>query len=338
MDKKLKSRLLTASKFLFAAAIITYMLATGKLDLHEIASFSHRKMMILKVVLTLAGVYLLVTIRWYYLLKWQGLSTTFKTVLRINCIGLFFNCFMPGAVGGDIVKAFYVAKENTANRTRAIVTIIIDRIMGFETLMLVAFVALIANYRVMSSNIHLKGLGLLVALYIGISIVAAAAVFSRRVKRFLLWIGVKKLVTMLPKKEILFKIYDAFHIYANQKQRLLKAMAITIPLDLLNIYMFYTIGREMGESAVAATSYFTAVPVGLLMLALPVAPAGIGVGQAAFHQLFEWFGADSGQIGATIITVYQIITITVNMGFVVVYLWNKKEVQAAVRAAREEAS
>jgi len=50
-----------------------------------------------------------------------------------------------------LVKAYYIAKENKEYRTRAIITIIIDRVLGFETLMIVAFIALILNYKHISS-------------------------------------------------------------------------------------------------------------------------------------------------------------------------------------------
>ena len=336
MNEKAKKHLITFLKVAFAAAIVYYMIETGKLDLHQISQIAHKQLMIIKVLLTILAVYALVTIRWYYLLIWQGIPTTFITTARINLIGLFFNSFMPGAFGGDLVKAYYVAKENKEHRTRAITTIFIDRILGFETLMLVAFLALILNYKTISTNPQLKALSSAIALYILCSFIAAAAVFSRRVKHFFVSIGVNKLVYKLPKNEILIRIYDAFHIYSNQKMRLVKAMAITIPLDLINIYAFFIIGRAMGETLVPLASYYTAVPVGLLMLSLPVAPAGIGVGQGAFYKLFVWFGAASGALGATIITIYQLLTITINICFVSVYLGNRKEVREAMVSAGGE--
>ena len=184
MNEKAKNHLITFLKFAFAAAIVYYMVATGKLDLHQISRIAHKHLMIIKVLLIILAVYALVTIRWYYLLIWQGIPATFVTTARINLIGLFFNSFMPGAFGGDLVKAYYVAKENKEHRTRAITTIFIDRILGFETLMLVAFLALILNYKTISTNPQLKALSSAIALYILCSFIAAAAVFSRRVKRF----------------------------------------------------------------------------------------------------------------------------------------------------------
>lgn len=338
MSKKLKNSVVTILKFLFAGSIIYYMISTGKLDLKEIANMADKPFMIVKVVLTIFALYALITVRWYYLLIWQGIPTTFWTVTRINCIGLFFNSFMPGSIGGDLVKAYYVAKENKDYRTKAIVTIIIDRVLGFETLMIVAFIAILFNLDLFTSNLQLKSVGMSITIYILASFVAAAAVFSVRVKNLLVKLGVKKIVEVLPLKNILIDVYNAFHIYAHQKKRILAAMLITVVLDLLNIYMFYTIGMEMGEHNVSFLSYCTIVPIGMLMISLPIAPAGVGVGQAAFNWLIPLFGAVSKTIGSTIITIYQLLTIAVNMCFVTIYLGNKdevKKVMASVEARNE---
>ena len=53
----------------------------------------------------------LLLVLWYYLLIWQGIPTTLKAVTRVTCTGFFFNSFMPGSIGGDMVKAFYIAKD-----------------------------------------------------------------------------------------------------------------------------------------------------------------------------------------------------------------------------------
>ncbi|OPY03894.1 MAG: hypothetical protein A4E61_00974 [Syntrophorhabdus sp. PtaB.Bin184] len=336
-NDRMKSYAVTVLKLCFAALIIYYMVATGKLDLAQISQILHKKTMIFKIVLALLTVVLLTTTRWYYLLLWQGITTTFKAVLRINCIGMFFNSFMPGALGGDLVKAFYIAKDNRSRKVGAVMTILIDRIIGFQAIIIVAFVALFFNHKIMMSNHQLQVLAFAIAFYIACSFVAAACVFSKRVKNLFISIGVKKLVYRLPKKEFLLKTYDAFHVYAHQKTRLLKAVGITILIDILNIYMFYVIGRDMGENVVSLTSYLTAIPIGILMLSLPVAPAGIGVGQVAFYNLFLWFGARSGSIGATIVTVYQMIAISLSLSFVFVYLGNRKEVRKAVMESTGDA-
>jgi len=53
----------------------------------------------------------------------------------LNMVGSFYNSFMPGSTGGDLVKAYYAAKHTT-HRTRAVMTVIIDRILGLLALII----------------------------------------------------------------------------------------------------------------------------------------------------------------------------------------------------------
>ena len=47
----------------------------------------------------------------------------------INMVGLFYNTFMPGSTGGDLVKAWYASKHTT-HRTWAVISVLIDRAIG----------------------------------------------------------------------------------------------------------------------------------------------------------------------------------------------------------------
>ena len=88
----------------------------------------------------LYGFSLLVTIfRWHILLRAQNLAAAPLTTLRISLLGFFFSTFLPGSVGGDLVKAAAVARGQS-RRTAAVATVLMDRVIGLWSL--VAFVAL----------------------------------------------------------------------------------------------------------------------------------------------------------------------------------------------------
>jgi len=60
--------------------------------------------------------------------------------LRLSFVGTFFNLVIPGAVGGDLVKAAYLARMNLP-RTQAIATLLIDRVVGLVGLFYLAAIA-----------------------------------------------------------------------------------------------------------------------------------------------------------------------------------------------------
>ena len=67
--------------------------------------------------------------RWRMLLAVQDIHITFGESLRLTYIGWFFNNWMPGATGGDFVKAYYIAQQ-THKKTEAVTVVFLDRIIG----------------------------------------------------------------------------------------------------------------------------------------------------------------------------------------------------------------
>jgi len=46
------------------------------------------------------------TIRWKYLLNFNGIEIPFKKLFKYQFISGFFQAFLPAAVGGDIIRLF----------------------------------------------------------------------------------------------------------------------------------------------------------------------------------------------------------------------------------------
>src|SRR5262249_51185960 len=76
---------------------------------------------------------LLTFIRWYVLVRAQDLPFTIPDAVRLGAVGFFFNTFLPGAVGGDIIKAAFLAREQS-RRTTAVATVIMDRAIALWAL------------------------------------------------------------------------------------------------------------------------------------------------------------------------------------------------------------
>src|SRR6202023_4279934 len=68
-------------------------------------------------------------VRWYILVRAQDLPFTLPSALRLGMIGYYLSTFLPGAVGGDIIKAAFIAREQS-RRTVAVTTVIVDRVIG----------------------------------------------------------------------------------------------------------------------------------------------------------------------------------------------------------------
>ena len=142
--KRLKSLSIQILKFAFGFGIFGYFVASGKVDLTKIqAVFFSSSWMILSISMGLATL-VLITFRWRLLLRPQGITISFLQALKLVFIGHFFNIVIPGTVSGDVVKVYYITRQEK-NKIGAGLSVLMDRLVGLFGLIIVTFIAVILN-------------------------------------------------------------------------------------------------------------------------------------------------------------------------------------------------
>ena len=91
------------------------------------------------------GVLLMASLRWRLLLKAHGIDYSLHDTFALTLIGLFFSQVMIGTTGGDMVKAYVVAREQKEQRSAAVISVLFDRALGLFVLLMVALVAILFN-------------------------------------------------------------------------------------------------------------------------------------------------------------------------------------------------
>lgn len=84
-------------------------------------------------------VYPLQTTRWWLLMRCRQLQVSWLQTFRLVFIGAFSNFCLPGTEGGDIIKAWSVAK-GTGRHVEAVMSVVFDRITGLVGLVVLAAV------------------------------------------------------------------------------------------------------------------------------------------------------------------------------------------------------
>ena len=69
-------------------------------------------------------------VRWRIVLAAQGLHLPLGRATRISFVAQFFNSFLLGSTGGDLIKAYYAARETHHKKTEAVTTVFVDRLVG----------------------------------------------------------------------------------------------------------------------------------------------------------------------------------------------------------------
>ena len=72
--------------------------------------------------------------RFYFLLRLQNIPLSYFRTLHLTFVGFFFNLFLIGSTGGDAVRLFYLLRWFPHKKTRATLSILLDRIFGVAAL------------------------------------------------------------------------------------------------------------------------------------------------------------------------------------------------------------
>lgn len=286
--------------------ILFYLYRKGMLDLSRVRSVLTDATVFTTTFTLFCFTTLATVVRWHLLLRGQGLKITLLEALKLTMIGTFFNTALPGAVSGDVVKGYYVVRQQPDGRGRikAFTTLLIDRILGLSGLIFVSFFAMLLNLGTARSTAELRSLcGFITLLWIGVIVFfSLMLVRSRRLKKF------PDFLRKLPAGEYLAKLFEAVKTYENCSLYIFKGLAISIAIWITIVGAIILLGRALGgfEHVTAGTYYFLA-PFGLLVTAIPIAPAGLGTGHAAFLYLFSRVGANGGADLFTAWVTFQIL-------------------------------
>jgi len=119
-----------------------------------------------------------------------------------------------------------------------------------------------------------------------------------------------RIIGHLPKKEMLLKIYTTFKLYQNHKLALFATLFISIVIHISVTFAFFMITGAIGISNLKIATQMFIMPIGLITIAIPIAPGGIGVGHVAFDRLYALVGISGG---ADIFNLFIIIQLVVNL-------------------------
>lgn len=313
---------IAAVKIAVAAGLMWFLIHAGKLNTTAVAGASrHWPILLLGVVL----LYVQLAIgawRWNLLLGVQGLRLPLNKAFSLTMIGALFNIAIPGAVGGDVVKGYYVSRCTFERKTHAITTVLVDRIVGLLGLLALAMLAGLLDWSLVRSNrtftvlfVFTSASFLVACLVLWISFAATRESA----------VAVEQWGNRLPGSAVITRVIESLLEYRGQSSVVLQAIAVSIVAQALGCLAFYLSALALGYADIPLRAYLLVVPLGLATTALPLAPGGIGVGQAAFYALFHLLPGATGEMGANTCTVFQCLTVLMDLTGLAFYLTYKQE-------------
>lgn len=220
---------------------------------------------------------LLCMIRWKMILDAQGMRLSWPRVTSIFLIGLFFNSFMIGPTGGDLIKAYLTAKETNHKKTEAVTSIFIDRIVGLLSLAALVTFMILFRWNFFMSHPETRNVALPVLGVCGALLGGGILAFS--VHLFETFPFLKRLTThpLIGKVAVIVeKVYNAFYVCRTHPRLLAQICLYSVVLQILFAVVSAFVGKALGLT-VTLIDYLTFGPLIGLISAIPVTPGGLGI-------------------------------------------------------------
>lgn len=299
---------------------------------------------LLSFVLCLAST-LLTFVRWHILVRAQDLPFTMTSAVRLGFVGTFTSTFLPGSVGGDIIKAAFLCREQQ-RRTVAVATVLADRLIGLFGLIWVT--ALLGGVFWSSGQLEemtsdpeaillLESIIWTAGILAGASIVVWVVVGVAPDR----WIaGIGNWLARCPKVGgTLRELWGAVWLYRRHGARSVILALVLSMVGHIGFFMtFYFAARTVfpGGDIPSFTAHLLIVPVGATVQGVFPAPGGMGGGELIFGLLYRGMGfpAASGVLASLLKR-----SIDWALGFVgyFVYLGMRSDLPAAPRVEAPDA-
>jgi hypothetical protein len=273
--------------------------------------------------------------RWYLLVTALGLPFTMRNAIRLGLVGTFYNTFLPGSVGGDFVKAYFIAKGQPERKAAAVATVVADRLVGLFGLIL--FAAAVGGgcwamgSEQIANNPKLQGIvwvciGLATSAvvgYVGLGVLSQerADRFAGRLK------GLKKVGPTLA--ELWYTVWT----YRQRPGTIAAVVAMSAVVHTGFVAIFHLcvqVFPPVDPTLIGSLpEHFVIIPIGYIVQALIPVPGGLGGGEFTFGGLYKLIRGPGGEaVGVAGRLTMRVIEWTIGLIGYIAYLRMKDELPA----------
>ena len=130
MREKLRKRLLTALKIIVSAALIYFIFT--KININDVLLTLKKSnpFYLIAALMLYAISKVLSAFRLNLYFHQIGAHLTQKSNLALHLLGMFYNLFLPGGIGGDAYKGYVIQKEYKPGTKKVVAVLLLDRLSG----------------------------------------------------------------------------------------------------------------------------------------------------------------------------------------------------------------
>lgn len=272
---------------------------------------------------------MLTFVRWFVLVRALGLPFRLRDAVRLGFIGNVFNLVIPGAVGGDVIKAAFLCREQ-ARRTQAVASMVIDRVVGLIGLFLLGGVSGLVAWS--TAGPEVRRLIVIVWAAAGVGLLGLAVLFTPALYRPLEHVLARR-------GRLAVVVHELVALAQAYRQRLGTVAAMLLlatTIHALYVLVFYGVSRAVFPKGLPSPSqHLVIVPLVLFTTAVPLPFGALGLTEQVSDGLFRLVGHPGGAVA---MMAYRVVMYGGGLVSLIVYLPNlrqMRELEAAPPADAE---
>ncbi len=260
-------------------------------------------------------IHTLLSYRWQLLLRVIGLNIPLKSLFKTYLIGLFFNNFLPTAIGGDVARGYDLYRY-TQKGEEAAISVIVERLTGFTAQMLIALIALGLIYPSFRDPLLawlILGAALVYLLVLLVLLNPATFILCNRI--------LQKLIRGRQLGQKLLQIPEAISLYKSSPRVLTQSVLISLLLQVLTILIYYVLSHSL-HLTIPLAYFFLFLPIINIVSMIPISLGGLGLREGISVYLFQKIGVESSHALGLSLAWFLIILLTSLIGGAIFALRN----------------
>ena len=230
---------------------------------------------------------ILQSIRLVWMLAVQDVKLSYWNATKLSYAGNFFNFAMPGMVGGDLIKAYYITRF-THRKTEAVTIVFLDRVIGLLGLVILSTITMMIAWNRIDwppAYRHTVAV-ILIGFWSGL-ILGCIVLFSGRLRKLFRF---SELAQRLPGSDQILRIGRAAVSMRRHKWLVFISLLNTLVLQLICVVAAHVMARALHMQG-HYSLYYMCVPLGFLIGAFPFTPPqAFGVMEGAYIIFFSTNG------------------------------------------------
>ncbi|MCP5518715.1 MAG: flippase-like domain-containing protein [Verrucomicrobiales bacterium] len=220
-------------------------------------------------------------LRWHLFLAGQGLGLPLGRTAEISFVAHFFNSLLLGSAGGDVMKAYYAARETHHKKAEAVMTVVVDRLIGLFATLFFAAVLMAPNRDLLAAHHRLAAVsGFVLSALLVVTLVTVLSLWGGLGR---VWPRLRGWVGRLPKAQLIERSLEATRNYGRKPGILGGALALSLMLNAACCLQIWSLARGLGI-AVPLRWLMLIVPIVIFLSSIPITPNGLGVRE----NLYVW--------------------------------------------------